>query len=249
MSAVETKVPSNISAPDSGGRGPHSKLPTGGGGDGEWNRQPTPDPRDRLKRARVALAVLMTTSVALFATLSIGYLCLRRGQTVFDRVTQTYIPVWKPISIPRLLWWNTLLLVLSSVALELARREYFRDEALMEEWLGITRSALRRAFPWQVLGIAFAMGFIAGQLDAWTKLRAQGVFLGSGPSSQFYYFLTGLHGLHLLGGIVVLILCMIAGFAGQRVDSRRVMVDITAWYWHAITVVWFGLFALLKASA
>jgi len=249
MSAVETKVPSNISAPDSGGRGPHSKLPTGGGGDGEWNRQPTPDPRDRLKRARVALAVLMTTSVALFATLSIGYLCLRRGQTVFDRVTQTYIPVWKPISIPRLLWWNTLLLVLSSVALELARREYFRDEALMEEWLGITRSALRRAFPWQVLGIAFAMGFIAGQLDAWTKLRAQGVFLGSGPSSQFYYFLTGLHGLHLLGGIVVLILCMIAGFAGQRVDSRRVMIDITAWYWHAITVVWFGLFALLKASA
>ena len=249
MSAVETKVPSNISAPDSGGRGPHSKLPTGGGGDGEWNRQPTPDPRDRLKRARVALAVLMTTSVALFATLSIGYLCLRRGQTVFDRVTQTYIPVWKPISIPRLLWWNTLLLVLSSVALELARREYFRDEALMEEWLGITRSTLRRAFPWQVLGISFAVGFIAGQLDAWTKLRAQGVFLGSGPSSQFYYFLTGLHGLHLLGGIVVLILCMIAGFAGQRVDSRRVMVDITAWYWHAITVVWFGLFALLKASA
>jgi len=248
MPAVETKVPSKVSAPDSGGRGPHSKLPTGGGGDGEWGHQPTPGPRDRLQSARVALAVLMTTSVALFATLSIGYLCLRRGQTVFDMATQTYIAVWKPISIPRLLWWNTLLLVLSSVALELARREYFRDEALMEEWLGLTRSTLRRAFPWQVLGIVFAVGFIAGQLDAWAKLRAQGVFLGSGPSSQFYYFLTGLHGLHLLGGIAVLILCMIAGFAGQRLESRRVMIDITAWYWHAITVVWFGLFALLKAS-
>jgi cytochrome c oxidase subunit 3 len=249
MSAVETKVPSKVSAPDSGGRGPHSKLPTGGGGDGEWSHQPTPGPRDRLKRARVALAVLMTTSVALFASLSIGYLCLRRGQTVFDRATQTYIAVWKPISIPSILWWNTLLLILSSVALELARREYFRDEALMEEWLGITRSTLRRAFPWQVLGIVFALGFIAGQLDAWSKLRAQGVFLGSGPSSQFYYFLTGLHGLHLVGGIAVLILCMIAGFAGQRVESRQVMIDITAWYWHAITVVWFGLFALLKISA
>jgi cytochrome c oxidase subunit III len=249
MSAVETKVPSRVSAPDSGGRGPHSKLPTGGGGDGEWSHQPTPDPRDRLKRARVALAVLMTTSVALFASLSIGYLCLRRGQTVFDRATQTYIAVWKPISIPSILWWNTLLLILSSVALELARREYFRDEALMEEWLGITRSTLRRAFPCQVLGIVFAVGFIAGQLDAWSKLRAQGVFLGSGPSSQFYYFLTGLHGLHLVGGIAVLLLCMIAGFAGQRVESRQVMIDITAWYWHAITVVWFGLFALLKISA
>lgn len=249
MSAVETKVPSKVSAPDSGGRGPHIKLPTGGGGDGEWRQQPTPGPRDRLKKARVALAVLMTTSVTLFATLSIGYLALRRGQVVFDRVSQTYVPVWKPISIPQVLWWNTLFLILSSVALELARREYFRDEALMEEWLGLARSTLRRALPWQVLGIVFAAGFIVGQLDAWSKLRAQGVFLGSGPSSQFYYFLTGLHGLHLLGGIAVLILCMIAGFAGQRADSRKVVMDITAWYWHAITVVWFGLFALLKIAA
>lgn len=249
MSAVETKVPSKVSAPDSGGRGPHSKLPTGGDGDGEWGHQPSPDPESRLKKARVALAVLMTTSVILFATLCVGYLVLRRGETVFDRATQSYIPVWKPISIPSLLWWNTLLLVLSSAALEFARREYFRDEALMEEWLGLTRSTLRRALPWQMLGILFAGGFIAGQLDAWIQLRAQGVFLGSGPSSQFYYFLTGLHGLHLIGGIVVLILCMIAGFAGQRVESRQITMDITAWYWHAITVVWFGLFALLKISA
>ena len=248
MCAVETKIPSNVGAPDSGGRGPHSKIPTGGGGDGEWSRPPTPGPRDRLKRARVALAVLMTTSVTLFATLSIGYLW-RRGQTIFDPVMHTYVPVWKPISIPPLLWWNTLLLVLSSVALEFARREYFRDEALMEEWLGITRSTLRRALPWQLLGLGFAAGFVVGQLDAWGKLRAQGVFLGSGPSSQFYYFLTGLHGLHLLGGVAVLLFCMLAGFAGQRVESRQVMIDITAWYWHAITVVWFGLFALLKVSA
>lgn len=249
MPAVETKVPSNVTAPDSGGRGPHSRLPTGGGGDGEWRQQPSPDPKGRLKKARVALAVLMTTSVILFATLCVGYLALRHGETAFDRGTQTYIPVWKHISIPNLLWWNTLLLVLSSLALEMARREYFRDEALMEEWLGLTRSTLRRALPWQILGILFAAAFIAGQLDAWSKLRAQGIFLGSGPSSQFYYFLTGLHGLHLIGGIGVLILCMIAGFAGQRVESRQVTMDITAWYWHAITVVWFGLFTLLKLSS
>src|SRR5438045_9567351 len=115
MPAVETKVPSKVSAPDSGGRGPHSKLPTGGGGDGEWSHQPAPRPGDRLKSARVALAVLMTTSVTLFATLAIGYLCLRRGETVFDRVSQTYIPVWKPFPIPALLRCNTPLMVLSSV--------------------------------------------------------------------------------------------------------------------------------------
>lgn len=247
MPAVETRTPSKVGAPDSGGRGPHSKLPTGGGGDGEWNNQPTPGPRNRLRNARIGLAVLMSTSVALFATLSIGYLW-RRGQTVFDRAAQTYVPVWKPISIPQLLWWNTLLLVLSSVALELARREYFRDEALLEEWLGIVRSTLRRALPWQLLGLLFAAGFVVGQLGAWSKLRAQGIFLGSGPSSQFYYFLTGLHGMHLLGGMVFLLWSIFAAWAGQRIESRQVTIDITAWYWHAITVVWFGLFALLKIS-
>jgi len=190
----------------------------------------------------------MATSVTLFATLSFGYFW-RRGHTVFDRTTFTYVPVWKTISIPNLLWWNTLWLVLSSVALEMARREYFRDEALMEEWLGIRRSALRRSLPWQLLGLLFAAGFVVGQLDAWSKLRAQGIFLGSGPSSQFYYFVTGLHGLHLLGGIAVLLISMVAGFVGQRLESRQITIDITAWYWHAITVVWFGLFALLKFSS
>src|SRR5690349_17144075 len=91
MPAVETKVPSKVTAPDSGGRGPHSRRPTGGGGDGEWRQQPSPDPKSRLKKARVALAVLMTTSVILFATLCVGYLALRHGETVFDRATQTYI--------------------------------------------------------------------------------------------------------------------------------------------------------------
>lgn len=248
MAAVETRIPSKVSAPDSGGRGPHSKLPTGGGGDEDWNQRPSPGPRDRLTKARIGLAVLMTTSVGLFATLSLGYLW-RRGQTIFDPATQTYVSVWKAISVPRLLWWNTLLLVLSSVALELARREYFRDETLMEEWLGLVRSTLRRALPWQLLGLLFAAGFVAGQFQAWGKLRAQGVFLGSGPSSQFYYFLTGLHCLHLMAGMVFLLWCVSAAWVGQRIESRQVMIDITAWYWHAITVVWFGLFALIKVSA
>lgn len=248
MPAVKTTLPSKVIAPDSGGRGTDHKLPTGGGGDGEWSNRPERrGPRERLYRARVALAVLMVTSLGLFATISFGYLW-RKGQFVFDRVTHSYISAWTPISIPSLLWWNTGILVLSSLALEMARREYFREEVVMDEWFGIARPTLRRALPWEILSLLFASAFIAGQMYAWKQLQTQGIFLGSGPSSQFYYFLTGLHGLHLLGGMIVLIWAMIAAIIGTNLESRQVTVDITAWYWHAITVVWFGIFGILKIN-
>jgi len=247
MPAVKAPSPPRIGAPDSGGRGTGYKLPTGGGGDGEWGRRdPEPrGPRERLHSARAALAILLITSCILFITLSVAYL-MRRGATVFDNTSGKYISVWHPISIPPLLWWNTLLLALSSVTLEFARRAYFHEDTLMDEWLGLARPTLRRALPWEALSFLFASGFVAGQLYAWGQLRAQGIFLGSGPSSQFYYFLTGLHGIHLLGGMVVLVWTMLAALIGRSLDSRRIAVDITTWYWHAITVVWFGVFAVLK---
>jgi cytochrome c oxidase subunit 3 len=191
------------------------------------------------------LAVLLITSLGLFVTLSLFYL-FRRGQLVFDPVTFSYVSVWHPIAIPPLLWWNTSLLILSSIALEFARRAYFREDLMMDEWLGISRPTLVRAVPWEAAGFVLASAFVAGQLYAWGQLRAQGVFLGSGPSSQFYYFLTGLHGIHLLGGMIVLAWTMVAAIIRSSLESRRIAVDITAWYWHAITVVWFGVFALLK---
>lgn len=246
MPAVKTPPP-RITAPDSGGRGTGHKLPTGGGGDGEWSNRPPEhrDPRERLNRARIGLAVLLTTSLGLFLALSLFYL-LRRARLVFDPVSYSYVSVWHPIAIPPLLWWNTGLLILSSVALEFARRAYFREDLMMDEWLGISRPTLAHAVPWEVASFVLASAFVAGQLYAWGQLRAQGVFLGSGPSSQFYYFLTGLHGIHLLGGMIVLVWTMIAAILRSSLETRRIAVDITAWYWHAITVVWFGVFAVLK---
>jgi cytochrome c oxidase subunit 3 len=247
MPAVKTTVPPKISAPDSGGRGPVHRLPTGGGGDGDWKNQPPGrrGPRERLHRARVALAVLLITSLCLFATISVAYVVWGHA-IIFNRTSHSYVSLWHPISLPPLLWWNTLALVLSSITLELARREYFREETAMDEWLGIARPTLRRALPWEVLSFVLASGFIAGQLYAWNQLRSQGIYLDSGPSSQLYYFLTGLHGLHLLGGMIVLAFAIAAAIAGQTLEQRRITVDITTWYWHAITIVWFGIFALLK---
>lgn len=246
MPAVKTALPSRPTAPDSGGRGTDHKLPTGGGGDGEWSNRPERrGPRERLYRARVGLAVLMTTSVTLFAALSSVYLW-KRSHLFFGGTANAYISAWTSISIPPLLWWNTALLVISSVALELARREYFREEVVMDEWFGIAHPTLRRALPWELVSLVSACAFVAGQVYVWGMLQRQGIFLGSGPSSQFYYFLTGLHALHLVGGMIVLLWAMLALFIGRSFESRQIAIDITAWYWHAITIVWFGIFALLK---
>ena len=246
MPAVKSPAPPRTSAPDSGGRGTDHKLPTGGGGEGEWGDAPSGrGPRERLYRARVGLAIMLSTSLGLFATIVVGYLW-RRQQVTFDPVLHGYVSVWKPLAVPPLLWWNTLLLVLSSLTLELARQAYFREDFVMDEWFGLSRPTLRKALPWEILSFLLASGFVAGQLYAWAELRAQGIYLGSGPSSQFYYFLTGLHGLHLLGGMIVLIWAMGTAVIGSNLESRRVTLDITAWYWHAITVVWFAIFAALK---
>jgi cytochrome c oxidase subunit 3 len=187
----------------------------------------------------------MISSLMLFGTLTFA-LMGRKNAMHFDERTQRYTTAWTPLSLPSLLWWNTLLLVVSSATLEVARREHFREEVVMDEWLGLDRPTLRRALPWEGLTLLLSVGFIVGQCVAWRDLYLQGAFAPANASSQFYLALTGLHALHLVGGLLVLVWAILAALIGKSLESRQIAVDITAWYWHAITLVWFGIFALLR---
>jgi cytochrome c oxidase subunit 3 len=186
----------------------------------------------------------MISSLMLFGTLTFAFMG-RKNARHFDERTQRYTTAWTPLSLPSLLWWNTVLLVISSATLEIARREHFREEAVMDEWLGLDRPTLRRALPLEAVTLVLSIGFIVGQSVAWRDLYHQGAFAPANASSHFYLALTGLHALHLIGGMIVLVWAIVAGLAGISLESRQIAVDITAWYWHAITVVWFGIFALL----
>lgn len=247
MPAVKTTFPPGISAPDSGGRGTDHKIPTGGGGDGDWSGRPPGrrGPHERLYRYRMGLAVMLVSSLMLFASVASAFF-IRKDASVFNERTQTYSSDWRPISLPPLLWWNTVLLLASSVTLEFARREHFRESAIIDEWLGLDRPTIRRALPWEAISLVLGAGFVAGQFLAWRELYQQGIFFGSTPSSHFYFLLTGLHALHLLGGMVVLLWAILVSLAGRSLESRQITVDVTAWYWHAITVIWIGIFALLR---
>lgn len=142
---------------------------------------------------------------------------------------------WRPLPWPRLLWANTGVLALSSVALHLARAAARRDE------LDGVRS-------WLLVGGLAAVVFLVGQVLAWQQLTAAGYRLATNPADSFFYLITAVHGLHVLGGLAAL------GRTGAKLrrgagrEALRLGVELCATYWHFLLAVWIVLFALLAYS-
>jgi cytochrome c oxidase subunit 3 len=159
--------------------------------------------------------------------------------------SENFISDWHPVAAPPILWINTAILLLSTVTMEMARRQLFHEIDIMEEWLGLGRPAVRRAAPWLVATIVLGSLFLIGQWIAWQQLAQQGFFFSSNPNSHFFYLVTGTHGIHLLLGIGALVFALVAMFRFKRVEMRQIAVDCTAWYWHAMGLFWIFLFVLL----
>jgi len=138
---------------------------------------------------------------------------------------------WRHLVLPRILYLNTLILLLSSITLEVGRRRFRR-------WTGGTES--QRAGAQRALYATFALGllFVAGQYMAWLQLKAQGLYLATNPSSSFFYVFTAIHGLHVLGGMAGLL--YVIQKLGKSV-LRRGTLDATSHYWHFMDVLWLYL--------
>jgi cytochrome c oxidase subunit III len=102
-----------------------------------------------------------------------------------------------------------------------------------------------RSFPWLGITVLLGVGFLAGQWLAWGELHARGFYVSTNPSSSFAFLLTVAHALHLTGGIIALLWAASASLLNKPVEARRIAVDITAWYWHFMAVLWIYVFALL----
>jgi cytochrome c oxidase subunit 3 len=112
------------------------------------------------------------------------------------------------------------------------------------------RPALRRTLPWVAATLVLGLLFLAGQFTAWRQLTAQGFAFDrwSTPSSYFFYVITGVHAVHLLGGVAALIVCLCALSWLKRVQYRQIAVDATAWYWHTMGLAWLVLLAVLAVG-
>jgi cytochrome c oxidase subunit 3 len=142
---------------------------------------------------------------------------------------------WTPTPKPWLLWVNTAVLVLSSVVLQRART-------------AVRRRQMDRAAAGLLTAGLFAVAFLAGQLAVWGQLIGAGYYLSSNPANAFFYLITALHGLHLLGGLVAWARTTQKVLNGIEPEKIVLGVDLCAIYWHFLLLAWLPLFYLILAT-
>ncbi len=180
---------------------------------------------DSFERYRIGMWVALAAIVMMFTALTSAYIV--RAATAND---------WRPIAMPRILWFSTAILVVSSVTLEFGRRKLKAAlESAYKNWLAVTT----------LLGVVF----LISQLFAWRQLVGQGIYVNSNPHSSFFYLLTATHGVHLLGGLLALAYLLIRVWTRpsdqENVEKRQAVTGAVTLYWHFMDVLWIYLFVLL----
>jgi len=227
------------------GRGGSVPTIPGGGDDGSPDSG-LPNYGARLRRARLGLVCAIVTVGMVFVSLT-SALIVRRGLPTFDDSTRTYLRDWGGVQLPwELLVINTVILLVSSLTMEGARRGIARRAALapVQSIPGVSLGE-ERSSPWLGVTVVLGFGFLVGQWMAWGELKARGFLVNTNPDSSFIYLLTGAHAVHLFGGLVALLWAGVASLQHKAIEGRRIVVDIAAWYWHFMAVLWIYVFALL----
>jgi len=206
------------------GRGPGGGGPGGGGpGGGDDSRRGFSH-----ESYRIGMLVGLASILMMFTALASAYIVRSGLPTSFD---------WRSLNVPSFAWLSTALIVLSSLTYGAAKRALGRENAAgYRRWLAVT--------------LALGLGFLASQVAAWRQLVAQGLYLASNPHSSFFYVLTGLHALHLLGGVCALTYLLARSGEGLAAGveagaKRRALADVVGIYWHFMDALWVFLFLLL----
>ena len=190
--------------------------------DGGWGGDGDPEGRGSSRRAAfTGLLVLLASTAMVFAGFT-GAFVMRRGLS----------GDWATSPKPPILWVNTVVLLASSAALELARRNL--------------KAGNRRRFNgWWTGGCALGVLFLLGQGAAWLQLSRAGIYLARDPSSSFFYVLTAAHAAHLLGGLSTLLYVDVQALRLRLGPSKRTFVDVSALFWHFLDALWLYLMLLL----
>ena len=177
-----------------------------------------------LPPVKVGLGVFLAVATSLFALLISAYYMRMMGGD------------WLDLPIPRVLWLNTAILVLASIAMQ--RTRFAAQQGQLER----VKSGL-------IASGALTFGFLAGQLWAWQQMDAAGYFLAANPAFSFFFLLTAVHGLHLMGGLWVWARTTARVLrGGVDADAIRLSVQLCTVYWHYLLAVWAVLFFVLLHS-
>jgi cytochrome c oxidase subunit 3 len=187
----------------------------------DWTSSASPS----LLKEKVGLGVFIAVASSLFALFISAY------------AMRMQMADWRALPIPKLLWLNTGVLFLSSVALHRTNRA-IRDRDFDTARLGLLAAGVT------------ALAFVSGQLLAWRQLMDDGYWLTSNSANAFFYVLTGLHGLHLLGGMAVLGFVIERSWRSWALEERQYLtIQLCTTYWDFLLVAWLVLFGILTGWA
>ncbi len=194
-----------------------------GGEDSNWDQ-------NRARFAKTGLRVLMAVITSLFFLFIVAFM-IRSQISDWEHLSGP----WKPLADPWRLWINTSMLILGSVCLQWAR-------------VASRRGNSKRAVEGLVLSGLFTTSFIFGQVWVWQQLVSLGYFVNSNPANSFFYLLTGLHALHLVGGMIAWVRTTVKAWSGVSVQQLNLSIELCAMYWHYLLALWLVLMALLTSS-
>jgi cytochrome c oxidase subunit III len=189
------------------------------------------DEAPRWPAARVGLWVFLAVITSLFGLFVSAYYMRLSGHHGSGPATD-----WVQLSEPPVLWLNTVLLIAASVAMQAARR-------------AVRTGGVERSKTSLMLGGLLTLAFLGGQLYAWAQVRESEFFSAINPAVAFFYLLTAVHGLHLVGGLYVWgrTLARIRREDVEVIDVR-LSIELCSVYWHFLLLVWLGLFAVMLST-
>jgi cytochrome c oxidase subunit 3 len=185
--------------------------------------RPLPNADNDPTTKRIALLIFLTVVTSMFCLFISAY---------FMRME---LEDWQPLKDPELLWLNTFCLMLASISIQWASRNSGQNKSASVR-MGLIATGI------------FSITFIGGQLWAWQQLIDQGYYLPSNPALAFFYLFTGIHGLHILGGLLVWCRTTLRAFSDSDLNNTNASIHLCRTYWHYLLLVWLVLFALLLTT-
>ena len=197
----------------------------GGGGDSGGD-QPNVRQRFDPQKLRILTFFLMLAIMMTFGGLIAAYVVIAT-----NNVTE-----WKPFNLPVQVWISTVIILISSITYHFGQLAVSEDR----QW------AAKR---WLIATTALGAAFISSQILAWVALVNRGLYMSGNPYAGFFYILTAVHAVHVVGGISALGSVLLRSWnpteSRMGLQRRAAIAKVVGWYWHFMGALWVILFVLL----
>lgn len=211
----------------SGGNGKNG----GGGGGNDDNNPPDQENYEELEqnppdKSRILTAFLLLVVLMTFGGLIGAYIV----------ISSNGVLEWRPFDLPVQVWISTAIILASSATYYIAAKSLYQEEQ-------------EKSKTWFLVTTALGATFISSQILAWFALYRSGIYMQSNPYAGFFYILTAVHAVHVLGGIsalgAVVLRTWNKTFSSEELKSRQNLSNVVGWYWHTMDGLWLVLLVLL----